>query len=559
MGETAYTWDAQDRLTGVTLPDTTVIAYSYDADGRRVSQLVNNVETNYLWDETSPYGDVVLESDQNGNPLTAYTLANGSLISQTHNTATHFYLPDGQRSTRALTDAAGNLTDTYSYTAYGELFAASGTTANKYLYTGQQFDDLTGLYSLRARYYDPSGGRFLSRDTYPYNYRNPIELNRYGYTAGNPVNGWDPSGYEGIFGHVNQLREIMTSERWGGVAGFVVGVALGAAREFVKAFACPNESSTDPRAFFQTIALSTIAGVALAKAGQLHPGVGLFALGVGGVGGIDSARSLVSNLGKVKTDPLCYGALAVLDGIDVGLAAYDFTQGAKALRDGIDAFNRPPKDKTPDTDKPNTDNPTDTPPTDTPPTDNNNNTPPSNNNNEELNDRDRRNTPIYDTYSPRRPGLPLKPDGGWESGQLTDSEFSFLKTRAQEWGKDIVLSGSLSETDLGLQRRYNPETRQHLPEFRRTKWGSGLVDKGIGDVDVWEGSGLSASQYNELLTGFPAGFTTDLPTQTDGYNLNRYRDVTSFGNPEYGPGAIVFRPDGTTYRIPAIWQNPNWP
>jgi len=40
----------------------------------------------------------------------------------------------------------------------------SGASDNPYLYTGQQFDALTGLYSLRARYYDPALGRFLSRD-----------------------------------------------------------------------------------------------------------------------------------------------------------------------------------------------------------------------------------------------------------------------------------------------------------------------------------------------------------------------------------------------------------
>jgi hypothetical protein len=50
------------------------------------------------------------------------------------------------------------------------------------------------LYSLRARYYDPSDGRFLSRDTWPIDTFNSIELNRYGYTANNPINGFDPSG-----------------------------------------------------------------------------------------------------------------------------------------------------------------------------------------------------------------------------------------------------------------------------------------------------------------------------------------------------------------------------
>ncbi|NJL54038.1 MAG: RHS repeat-associated core domain-containing protein [Chloroflexaceae bacterium] len=52
----------------------------------------------------------------------------------------------------------------------------------------------TGLYSLRARWYDGGTGRFLTRDTYPIDFQNPVELNRYGYTANNPVNWTDPSG-----------------------------------------------------------------------------------------------------------------------------------------------------------------------------------------------------------------------------------------------------------------------------------------------------------------------------------------------------------------------------
>jgi RHS repeat-associated protein len=189
---TRYNFDAANRLASVILPDNTTISNTYDPDGRRVSQAIGTQTTSYLWDETSLYGDVVLETTAGIN--TSYVLAGRKLISQSRNGSTSYYLQDGQGSTRTLTDDSGSVTDSYSYTAFGEIFSQSGTTENKYLYTGQQFDESTGLYSLRARYFNPAVGRFLSQDSYSVNYNNPIELNRYGYAANSPINFSDPSG-----------------------------------------------------------------------------------------------------------------------------------------------------------------------------------------------------------------------------------------------------------------------------------------------------------------------------------------------------------------------------
>jgi len=135
-GQTAqYGYDAQNRQTSVSLPDDTNITNTYDYDGRRVKQVVGTQTTNYLWDETSPYGDVVLEIGS-GN-TTSYVLAGSELLSQTRNGFTSYYLQDGQGSTRTLTNNTGNVTDTYSYSAFGELQNQTGTTVNPYLYTGQ--------------------------------------------------------------------------------------------------------------------------------------------------------------------------------------------------------------------------------------------------------------------------------------------------------------------------------------------------------------------------------------------------------------------------------------
>jgi RHS repeat-associated protein len=97
-----------------------------------------------------------------------------------------------------LTSSAAAVTDTYRYSAFGDIETQTGTTLNSYLYTGQQFDASTGLYSLRARYYDAAVGRFLSRDTWAIDRQNPMELNRYVYAAGNPVRWGDPSGHSSL-------------------------------------------------------------------------------------------------------------------------------------------------------------------------------------------------------------------------------------------------------------------------------------------------------------------------------------------------------------------------
>jgi RHS repeat-associated protein len=132
----------------------------------------------------------------------------------------------GQGSTRALTNSAGAVTDTYSYTAYGEIYDQTGTTANNYLYTGQQFHQSTGLYSLRARFYNPSWGRFLSQDTWAVNYSSPVELNRYGYAANRPITLSDPSGNYALVDYAVLLG---------------VGTALGAAGGALNALACGGD------------------------------------------------------------------------------------------------------------------------------------------------------------------------------------------------------------------------------------------------------------------------------------------------------------------------------
>jgi RHS repeat-associated protein len=247
-GVSQYQYDAMDRLITATVSGGTA-RYDYDHDGRRIKQTIGVTVTNYLWDEISTYGDVVLETNSSGAFQASYTTGQAcvscdvsGLISQKSGSTVSYYLKDGQGNVRALTNPSGGFVsgESYRYNAYGELQSGQTNPASKYLYTGQQFDSLTGLYSLRARYYNPSQGRFNSRDTFRVNFNNPIELNRYGYTAENPLNASDPSGLDtGVAGLAQPLRlpkiALPSLKGFGSavailtvaiISGFLIGVAI---------------------------------------------------------------------------------------------------------------------------------------------------------------------------------------------------------------------------------------------------------------------------------------------------------------------------------------------
>ena len=195
-GTTLYGYDDAGRLTGVSLPGGTSIEFAYDGDGNRLSKSVNSgnttESTDYVWDVNGGLPQVLTETGGEGTALSLYGLQR---ISMTDSSGEQIYYQyDGLGSVRGLSDDSGNTVARYSYDAFGEPDLITGQEDNNFLFTGEQMDSETGLIYLRARYYDPETGRFISKDPFTGFATVPSSLNRYTYVQNNPALYTDPSG-----------------------------------------------------------------------------------------------------------------------------------------------------------------------------------------------------------------------------------------------------------------------------------------------------------------------------------------------------------------------------
>lgn len=191
---TVYTYDAENRLTkaedfvaGNPTPAATS-TYRYDGLGRRIEKVANGQTTRYIYDGE----DILLEYD-GANVLQArYTHGPGidEPIAVTKGASTFFYHQDGLGTVTDLTDSTGATAKSYSYDAYGTIVDQTGTVEQPYTYTGRELDSESGLYYYRARYYDPTNGRFLQKDPAS----GDAGFTMYHYADGLPTGLRDPEG-----------------------------------------------------------------------------------------------------------------------------------------------------------------------------------------------------------------------------------------------------------------------------------------------------------------------------------------------------------------------------
>jgi RHS repeat-associated protein len=198
---TNYSWDFNDMLTQITNDGNTYI-YRYDGLGSRVARIENGAEKRYV--------SGLVETDASGS-ITAYYVYGLGLISKiTPSNEVYYYHYDGIGSTIGMSDSLGNMVNKYAYDAFGKVLNEEETIPNPFKYVGQfgVMDEGNGLLYMRARYYDPEIGRFISKDPIGfvgglnlYGYVDSVgkpylDINLYTYASNNPVNWIDPEGLQ---------------------------------------------------------------------------------------------------------------------------------------------------------------------------------------------------------------------------------------------------------------------------------------------------------------------------------------------------------------------------
>jgi len=214
---TNYSWDALNRLTGVVAGGNST-QYQYDGDGNRVQQLVGGNTYAYVNDPSGPLAVVLSETGRDGDISYLYGI---SMVSATASGFQYYYQVDGLGSVADLTSSTGLAQSVYSYDPWGTMISpGTDGTKNKYKFAGEASDPGSGLAYFRARYYDVSVGRFISRDRGQLSSASPHSISQYQYVLSNPVRFTDPFGlsvfqaFAGFFGLAGQSRANQTQQNF---------------------------------------------------------------------------------------------------------------------------------------------------------------------------------------------------------------------------------------------------------------------------------------------------------------------------------------------------------
>jgi RHS repeat-associated protein len=185
-----YEWDLAERLRGLDALD-----YTYDGWNQRLDRVEGGITRSLVWNYGLRMPSPQIEREGAVDRRYWIYTPNGRLVAaiEADGTRRYFHFDEGG-NTVYLTDATGNVVQSYSYGPYGEPLGAAGAVENPFQWQGAfgVMAEPGGLYAMRARWYDARTASFLSRDPVPSVL--PRSAPGYQYALGNPLSFADPLG-----------------------------------------------------------------------------------------------------------------------------------------------------------------------------------------------------------------------------------------------------------------------------------------------------------------------------------------------------------------------------
>ncbi len=191
-----FTYNVLDQLIGYSDGETTA-SYTYNADGLRATKTVNGHTTKHVWDGNQN----IIADVTDSTPYSANCYLFGAGVTASYKYVSgvksdySYYRKNAHGDVVSITDSSAENTKTYRYDAFGVEKNLDESDTNAFRYCGEYYDAETDTIYLRARNYDPSIGRFISRDSFGGSASDPLSLNRYTYCHNNPILNFDPTGH----------------------------------------------------------------------------------------------------------------------------------------------------------------------------------------------------------------------------------------------------------------------------------------------------------------------------------------------------------------------------
>ncbi|MEA5015629.1 MAG: RHS repeat-associated core domain-containing protein [Candidatus Limiplasma sp.] len=202
-----YAWKA-GRMLHRMVRDGVDAQFTYDHTGLRVKKSVNGVDTLYTLN-----GKRITHMRKGPVQMHFFYDAQGRPAMVRYNDTDYAYLQNLQGDVTGIVDMTGAIVVEYRYDAWGKPVATIGSMAetlgydNPFRYRGYVYDEETGLYYLRSRYYDPVWGRFVNADSMMGRVSRLCSHNLFAYCLNQPVTQADSSGKEPLLAIVNEFLD----------------------------------------------------------------------------------------------------------------------------------------------------------------------------------------------------------------------------------------------------------------------------------------------------------------------------------------------------------------